>query len=501
MQTGVIVRRNPEQFIPDAFLEHILKTHNSAWSAAVIDGEEGLKTSSGGKDDMSVAHFKEIMESFPKRGITFYFCASEGAINEDDLFPQTLMFDDADNPTLSVFVDANVPGLAKKGSSLTPETHFVDDWLRPKLSEIVEANKLSDDDGNVDIPKLMIQLSKGDFKKEALAQCVGRGAITLISDKGTVSFSTGDTGKEFPWGWVSNHLGFGVAKEKEKEQPKKKDMFAKRSTVREAAPVAGTGPQPVIAKASVPAAPKGEVALKPLYSIKKDRPGPNISRKDKKQHWYPNRIGYLPVGWEQGVEIEHYADQTGKLLVWGNIKKLGLEAAGLPKLTNPPRVGSPEADAIDGGPRAPSDTLSGAKLPMITPKGRDYMNALLDRADIKKIISETGNVVATAEQAKAMEAKIADFMTQLGRKDVTIVDIMKFPYEWLFKIAQERPDIAATLMWNWKNMLLPRLSKEFNAPKQEIETVKSEIVGDGTVETEKEEVKPKRDMFAKRKAA
>lgn len=500
MQTGVIVRRNPDQFIPDNVFEHIFKTHNSAWSAAIIDGDEGLKTSSGGKEDMNAAHFKEIMETFPKRGITFYFAASDGAINEDDLFPQTLMFDDADNPTLSVFVDANVPGLAKKDSALSPETHFVDDWLRPKLSEIVEKNKLVEGD-DVDIPKLMAVLSSKSFKEEALKQCVGRGAITLMSDKSTISFSTGDTAKEFPWGWMSNHLGFGV------EDKPKKDMFAKKPKASVPASPAGTGDQPpVIVNQKKEEPPKGEVALKPVYSIKKDRPGPNVSRKDKKQHWYPNRIGYLPVGWENGCEIEHYVDQTGKLLVWGNIKKLGLEAAGLPKLNNPPRVGSPEADAIDGGPRAPGDAVVSAKIPLVTPKGRDYMNALLDRDDIKKIISETGNVVATAEQAKAMEAKIADFIVQLGRKDVTIVDMMKFPYEWYHKIGQERPDILATLTWNFKNMLLPRLAKEHNAPKKEIETVKSEIEGDGTVGDPnppvEEPVKtPKRDMFAKKKVA
>lgn len=496
MQTGVIVRRNPEQFIPDAYIEHLLKTFNAAGSAAIIDGEEGLKTSSWGKEDMTVAQFKEIMEAFPKRGITFYLAASDGAINDDDLFPQTLMFDDADNPTLSVFVDANLPGFDKKGSSLSSETHFVDDWLRPKLSEIVEEHKLAPNDV-IDIPKLMIQLSKKDFKDEALKQCVSRGAFTLMSDKGTVSFSVGDTSKEFPWGWTSNHMGFGV----EAEAPKKKDMFAKKtkSTVRE--PVAGTGAQPTVIekpKPSVPTVAKTESKITPIYSVKKDRPGPNIGRKDKKQHWYPNRIGYLPVGWEQSVEIEHYVDQTGKVLVWSDIKKLGLEAAGLPKLNNPPRVGSPEAMAANGGPSRPGDAVTSDKLPVISPKGRDYMNALLDRDDIKKIISETGDVVATAEQAKAMEAKISDFVTQLGRKEITIVDLMKLPYEWLHKVCQERPDIGATLAWNWKNMLLPRLAKEHNAPKTE---KTEQPVKEETPEPEVQPevvTPPKRDMFAKK---
>lgn len=500
MQTGLIVRRNPDQFIADAFLELIFKTHTAAGSAAIIDGEEGLKTSSWGKDGMTVKNIKEIMESFPNRGITFYFAASDGAINDDDLFPQTILFDDADNPTLSVFVDANLPGFVKKDSALTSETHFVDDWLRPKLSEIVEKNKFLAGE-NVDIPKLMGFLSSKSFKEEALKQCVGRGAITLMSDKSSISFSTGDTGKEFPWGWTSNHLGFGA------EAPAKKDMFAKKTKT--SVPAAGTGEQPAIVN-KTPVVPnqKSETALKPVYSVKKDRPGPNLSRKDKKERYYPNRIGYLPVGWEQCCEIEHYVDQTGKLLVWSDIKRLGLDAVGLPKLNNPPRVGSPEAENYDNGPRAPGDAVASAKIPLITPRGRDYMNAVLDRADIKKIISETGNVVATAEVAKAMEAKIADFMTQLGRKDTTIVDLMKFPYEWLHKIGQERPDILATLAWNWKNMLLPRLAKEHNQPKAEIETVKVEVEGDGTVgdpnPPKEEVVEPKatkRDMFAKKPKA
>lgn len=494
MQTGVIVRRNPDQFIPNEFIELALKNNPSAYGAAIIDGAEGLKTSSGGKDELTVDFVKETMEAFPNRAITFYFCNSDGAVNDADLFPQILL-SDGDTPRLAVFVDANMPGFVKKDSSRGAESHFVEDWLLPKFNDIAELV-----DGDLD--KIMAYCSKDSFRKDVLQNAVSRGAITLVSEKTALTFATGDTCKEYPWGWTSNHYGFEMQTEKKEDTPPvKKNMFAKRSTVRE--PAASAGPivdQTGTPVSKVAAQIAGSTSIRPQYSVKKGRPEGNLSRKNKKK-WYEIRIGYYPQGGDKSAEIEYYVDQTGKLLAWGQVKKLGLDAVGLPKLNNPARINAQQEQEIenekDTDPHTvegndlqnqPQPKVSSEILPILPPQTRDHILKAMGTDEVKKIISESGDIVATAEQAKAMEAKFADFTKQLGDK-YSIQDFMKMPYEWLYKLGSEKPAGLAILAWTFKNMLVARMAKE--ATKAAAAPV---------VEEKVEAPAPKKNMFAKKVA-
>lgn len=492
MQTGVIIRRNPDTFIPNEFIELALKNNSSAYGAAIIDGAEGLKTSSGGKDELSVDFVKETMEAFPDRAITFYFCNSDGAVNDADLFPQILL-SDGDKPRLAVFVDANMPGFAKKDSARSAESHFVDDWLIPKFNDIAELV-----DGDLD--KIMNYCSKDSFRKDILNQAVSRGAITLVSEKTALTFSTGAESREFPWGWTSNHYGYGDKAPAEPAPVAKKNMFAKKSTTREPAAPEHVQTQKVPIK-DMPVSQVGDAirsasAIKPQYQTKKGRPEGNLSRKNKKK-WYELRIGYYPQGGDKSVEIEYYTDQTGKLLPWGQLKKMGLDAVGLPKITNPPRISAQqeaeiEKDVdphqIEGGDlqNQPQPQVSAEILPIMPPQTREHILKAMGTDEAKKIISETGDIVATAEQAKAMEAKFADFTKQLGDK-FTITDFMKMPYEWLYNLGTQKPAGLAILAWTFKNMLVSRMAKE--ATKAAI------------TEPEKvEETPKKKHMFAKKVA-
>lgn len=507
--SGVIVRRYPDQFVPNEYSALAIKNNPTAYGAAVIiDGK--MQTVTGGvtpDDKLDVEFVNSTMQEYKSSPITFYFHSSDGAVDMDDVSPHILLSDEEGEPLLVAFVEGNLPGFEKKGSSHPSTTHFVSDWLVAELNKIAEVV-----DG--DLAEIMKYLSKDSFKEKLGKNFVSRGSVTFMTKDACHTLSIGDSGKEFPWGWVSNHYGFGIAKETKeppKEEPKKKpNMFAKKSTVRESVDPAILNKPKIEHKEETNLKASTTIA-KPIYSIKKGRPDATMSRK-KRKGWYEARIGYYPAGGDKSCEIEYYVDQTGKLLQWGNIKSMGLDAVGLPKLTNPPRMNArddkdvePEHIPETTQPNNQPQKVPTEALPILSPEQRTRTLAFIDRPEIKKLIAE-GDIVATAEQAKQMEVKFAEVCQQLGRPDLKLMDFAKIPFPELHSLG-EKIGIhgMATFLKNAFNMLAAKLAKEkIKAEKEQEQEVTPTDAPQPEVEVEQVVAAapaPKRNMFAKRAAA
>lgn len=466
MQTGVIVVRNAGCYVPNEVLETVLKANPHGWGAAVVDGANGLMCSSD-IDPVSIEFIQDSQKSFPDRNMTFYFANCETAMSLADLPPHVLLEKKISatetQPQLVAFIEGNFAGSAQAGSSHPPEYHLVEDYLRPKFQSLYEMV-----DG--DLSKLMEQLKKPHFKKELLLTSVSRGTITIVAANGqTITFDQNDLSASFPWGWMSNHLGLKKADQPPTEavQQPKRSMFGK-STVREPANVqpsqattAPVGENTTVAK--VQPINNTSTSVIENITVKKWKPESHLRRKERRQS-YKNKIGYVPPGADQGVEIEVYVDSKGRILNMNQVKELGLKGVGLPKLNNPNRD---EKDlGIDYLPdkEAPPSTPAEPVLPIMSPESRKKIKEILADPKVQKILATNAQQIGNPAHFQQIETKFADFAAQLGVKSM---DDFK---SWDFSMIAELPRDAVNVMCNtFKNMVIRQGLKAPAVPEVKVE--------------------------------
>jgi hypothetical protein len=228
------------------------------------------------------------------------------------------------------------------------------------------------------------------------------------------------------------------------------------------------------------------------FTTRKEGPRKDDSRKDRKL-FYQRRIGYCPVGWENNIQIEVWVDKlTNQTVFLSEIKKLGIDAVGVPKLNNPGRAEGKDTDAdnLSGSERETGPAVVDVPLPIIPPKGREYAHDLLRNEDVKKLIAENGNPISDPKDTKGNEIKIAGFSEQLGLKD-GLMDFARLPFSYYDKISKERPDLMANLCWAFKNMAF---SLKLKAGEK--------LTGEEVHEVAHEELKPvKKSLFPQKKVA
>lgn len=503
----IIVRRNGNQYIPNDYLELLLKTHSAAYSAALVSTEgetKELLVTKGDGDGLNVELIQETMKSFPLDDITFCFYASDKALSMDDINPFTLL-----KGQVVAFVSGEFPGYDKPTSSKSSEFFFAHEYLKPKLEMLSELV-----DGNLE--KIVTAIGKPNFKTDALNNAPSHGVITLMcADNTTVSFAKTEDASEFPWGWVSNTLGYGgKSSKKEGETTQKKGMFSGRSTVREKVgsngqPTPSEPPKPAKSDAVTATAEALKANALENYTVKKGNlPPEHLSRKDRGK-WYLNRLGYKPDKWDQGkgVPIELYVNPQGQIMTLSDVKKLGLAAANLPARNNPARSGKDTENEnisngqMDNAPPAGEKNVLTERLPVMSPRARQHFEAYLKEAKVQKKIAENADIITDPTHVQAIEKKFAGFATQMGWKDMG--DVCKLSYDMCVELTFPElkpgepnkwfnPEIASVLLFSLKNMVASNYAKQ---AKKVDEQVTTHVVAN-------EELKPeKKGMFAKRAAA
>lgn len=492
-QSGCILVRKAGVTPPTELLQKILDANPKGWGATVVsevDGHKFLELNSG-TTGCSLELLTETFETFADQDITFYFCNSTAALSEKDMSPYILIAKpveedpDEEEPQLVAFIRGNFPSFVKAGSSHPAEYHMVVDTLIPKFEGLYEMV-----DGDLD--KLMLNLMKPHFKKELLLNSVSEGTITLVAANGvTITFQQEDekTSMEGPdkgW-WVSNSYGYGV--EKAAEPPKKKGLFAGKSTVRERATQVGA--TTIVDKAAIEPAKTDTTAEVPFpdgWSIKKWSPQANSSRKDR-ENAYKMRIGYLPEGHRNNVEIS-VAALNDKLQSWGQVKALGLEGVGIIAAlskANPVKAGEgtlPVQVQSSATLPATSKPVSAEILPIMGPKTREHINDIRRKDGYKKIIDENAKTITDPKQFESYETRFADFTAQMGIDQKGPERLMEFAcwsYEMMYELCKSDPNGASVMMKAFIDEYLKANLK---------------------IESAKEEVAPqKKGLFAKKSAA
>lgn len=506
MQGGTTVQRKANEFLSNEFLEKVLAANPNCWGAAMVS-EEGLQLNSG-EEGASLEFIQETIKTFADKDITFYFGHADAALNKADIPPYILIVKkdgEEEIPQIVGFFDGNFPAYDHAGSSHPPEYHLAVDYLIPKLEGLVEMA-----DGDLD--KVTAQLKKEYFKKELLLTSVSRGTITLVCANGAcLTFTQKDDPQagDIPGGWTSNKHGYKTEAEKPKEpeKPVKRGMFDRvkevsRSTVRERV---GTAPDNVTAatdklKEAAAGFPKGAPSIEQLaaakiatsvkaplldgYTVKSERPGAHLSRREKKD-WYPARMGHRPSGWEKSIAIDVVYGPDGKMRTYSQIQKLGLEAAPILALlkNNPSKdmTKDTEPDEVKSSDTLPVEKQVTAEvLPIMSPKTREHIKDMMKTAKVQKIIAENADMIENPAIVQAIETKYSDFARQLGAK--TLDEFIPMSYEMMFDLGKTNPDGLAVLCWTFRNIVAAHRAKVKVAPE-----VKTEVVA---------EPPKKRGMFA-----
>lgn len=457
MQTGAIVRLNAGCVFPNEFIETVLKNNTKGWGVAAIVEEDGQKKLmiNSGDDPLDLEFIQSAVKEYNKFPMTWYFCNSDAAINIADV-PPYILIGDGNDPKLVGFVEGNCPGYANKDSSHPPEHFYTDKLLIPKLMNIAE---MVDED----FPKLLSQLEKPLFKTELLKDFVSRGVITLIADTGAVFDYYLPPLSEYKWGWTSNNYGYAIAKAEEPKvvaaEPEKKKLFPNKSTVREKhVPEA-------IKEVVTPPKSEGATVLHNI-TVKKWKPAGTLSRKDRKDA-YTQMIGYAPPGWEKDVTVEVYYGPDNKLMTFAQVKRLGLEAAKLPKLNNPRHKGDnrdnkdTEAHIVEAHEDRDHVTAGGKQvaaeiLPIMPPKSREFVKNILADVRVQKKIAENAVAIMDPNKMGAFEVKHPDFPAQLGMKSID--DFTMIEYEEFLRLAEDK-HVAANLMFTFRNIIVGQRAK------------------------------------------
>lgn len=465
--SDLIVVRRQGKTIPTEYLKLVLPLYNTAYGCSIP--QNGIVATGSGDSGADLESIQNTCEDFDTT-ITFYFVKTDVAVNMDDVSPHWLVENDKNQPQALAFVSGEFPGFKKAGSSHPSSYHFVEDYLRPKVKDLFEMTD--------DLKKVMNFINKKSFKDELLSQASKPAVITFVlADGESTTIALSDTAKEYDWGWVSNHhvLGFEVEASKETAAPaERKTMISmpKRSTTREKhVPTEQVGPvnptqgtstssnkQSSNQPASVSSVPQTKVtqssgtatAVITNYTVRRYKPNVTKSRKQRRSE-YQKYYGYAPRGWESGVEIDVYCDAKGNMIPWSEVKKLGLQAVGLPARQQLEREIPKDTEPQHIPEKSEIREVTTEVLPIMSPPTKDFFKTFLAREDVKKMIAESGKEISDPSDIQKLEAKIQDFGSQLGVKGA-LFDIMKLDYPMILEIAEKNAKGLALFSWNLINL-------------------------------------------------
>jgi len=497
MSQGVIIIKKANAEVPKDFLELALQSCPKVWGAAFVD--KGVLEIMHGENPVAEDLLKTLDE-FKDIGITLYLGDSTSATNLKGVPPFPLIETDDEEPLVAIIPEGNFPGYAKEKSTFPPAYHLAE--------HLFDDFNASFDMVDKNLDKFMGGIEKDSFKKKMNLASVSRGYITVIArNNQVITFSQGETAKDFDWGWCSNTFGYGAEKKEEpKAEPEKKGgMFSRRSTVREkhvdhqpSGNVTGNGadkspPTETAIKAPEsgtpkppPKEPKKLVVIEDI-TIKKMKIPP-MNRKNR-ANWIKEKIGYKPNTIDDvNAEYEVYTKPDGTVLSRDEINRLfGLSAAKLfdeKKLTNAPPLGAQtENQNIDSSKEVIQP------MPILSGSARERSKRFISDERILKLISENSEVITDPDNVQNTETKIPPHWQQLGEKDSSQWDAL--PFLEIEKYGRADIHALAVLAYSWK---MRALKAEHSIKSKIKDGMKDQLK---PVEAEAEPPKKARGMFSR----
>lgn len=318
MQHGVIVGRKEGQQIPVEVLTlaaaECPQYVGMCWTQRDEEGRMSVgHVTLDGNVDANVQDLKDTMEG---QDNPFWAFFGEGHTNSDDQQPFFLIHDEQGDAIVGIMLEGDFSlAFEVPNSTYSAAYHVCDKYLKPKLMDLFESNEQ-------DMAKVAAAMERTFTQKEILLACcppTGRCEIRLMFANGNeVILSQGNFNRSFEWGDMSRNLGYGDVPEPAAPSPppaRKGIQMGSKKT--QAAPVS---PQPAAATSdnkpavatSVTSVPQvkatvtGDTAIGSALAAAQLNvmilpPRHKIGVKKDLEGWYRHWAGFLPEGWEQGI--------------------------------------------------------------------------------------------------------------------------------------------------------------------------------------------------------
>ena len=208
--TTIIINRNPDSDIPEEYLRKVLGECNSCGGYAVQTKDGGL-VSDTMDTGVQLDAVQELLKGYASDRVLLVFSKLE-KVKDEFLQPFNLMSPDGETPLLSFALEGDFPSLAEAG--ITPEANFAKKVLLPNLNKFLKYS-----DGDFD--KFMAELKDDTFTDSIMARIGDRGQFAFLPPMGdAIWLGKNKLSSFFPWGAVSNTLGYKEEAPKKPEEVK-----------------------------------------------------------------------------------------------------------------------------------------------------------------------------------------------------------------------------------------------------------------------------------------
>lgn len=200
MHRSLIVRVLPGATPPEDYLKLAVKEFPSAIGMAVAT-KEGLIVERA-LGPTTVQAILAVCNEYKDDGKIIALHSFPAGTPEDDIQPFTVIGDDDDDLVVA-FADGEFVSFDKPKSTYSDAYHMMDKALGPYLSNIYKQQDSKISEFNAELNKELHDTVINNFS-------ANRGCISTLTADGTIkTFAHGELRKSMPWGWVSQHLGFG----------------------------------------------------------------------------------------------------------------------------------------------------------------------------------------------------------------------------------------------------------------------------------------------------
>lgn len=457
--TGLIIAPNLGFVPPKQYLQLAYAQFPSFW-ARVIRTEESGSPELVIECDDKLPPLEEMLKSLEddKANLQLlYFANTKTKLTEESEQPFIIIRDEQKDPVLVGFIEGDYFTKQHAESVHTDEYHAYNDILGPQLNKIY--NKMCDGD----LAKLEEELDDDATVNMICSLAGARGVIMLqsLSDK-TFRYAKGndDLEGDFPWGWVSQKLGFEEKSSKDyvamtppEPKPERSRGLGASARFKKDPPVIADTKPTVVHKpdsqtntgttiAAQNAKTEGAAAVIEDAARPKIKPPADLLKKGKNRvyDWYDdNCIGPRPTKDQCLSGVEWPAND--KWIAANSGKKFQKLADGIEHFK----------EKIEASKATPKD------VPIITARMRKVVKDMLDTGEIKALI-EKGRVLNKDDLASP--PKTAPFSAQLGYELEKVFRWDDEVFEKFLRKQETENDFTtarllfAELIWELQRMLL-----------------------------------------------
>ncbi len=419
---NLVLAINKDQDTPTEYLAEAAKKYPKFGGAACI--ENGVLSIFDGAD-VTPDQIDQMRQAAP--GTTMVIRLYSGEQQPEDGQPFVLLEDADKNIVLAAFADGDFTSFAQTESGFSPEYHAINDYLIPKVDELIAKHNVGDA-SMADVLKMVVtDLAQSRTELDTALFGSKRGVICIMSTNGDLlHLQMGNpVALKAPWGWASDHCGTVKVEEK-------KLTFQRRGQTL-AAPAAAVEKTTDVADMTW---------IKPPATVQTNQDIKSWYDKVFMTTGTTKKAGELPKGWAINMVLAKSPIQIAKDAMTDLVKaKIDFSEV----VAIDPKSGTTTTKKPEGGSAIPTPALGTvAKTATVQLFNKDGSTAAA-------VLDHSSQKIQTIEQVKAVSAKYDDWFKQMSKNNPKFLDLAQsapfWPYELFEDLAHTNQQSMAVFAW------------------------------------------------------